>query len=127
MTTPTKWNLAARATLSRCDRSRLGLSTMWLRSVSLTQGVPCVLMRFVFHPSSLLAAERTSSCCAPNGRADRSSFLPEDVQPPWRFQPGILNRMLMNEHRENGLAARLLMTYSPQIAKQWLSEVGKRL
>ena len=35
------------------------------------------------------------------------------------IQPGILNRVLSSEHRENGLAARLLLTYPPRQPKQW--------
>ena len=35
------------------------------------------------------------------------------------IQPGILHRVLNNEHRENGLAARLLMTYPPRQPKRW--------
>ncbi|MEZ6129905.1 MAG: YfjI family protein [Planctomycetaceae bacterium] len=35
------------------------------------------------------------------------------------IQPGILNRALGAEHRENGLAARLLMSYPPRKAKAW--------
>lgn len=35
------------------------------------------------------------------------------------IQPGILNRVLASEHRENGLAARLLMTYPPRQPKEW--------
>ncbi len=35
------------------------------------------------------------------------------------IQPGILNRALGVEHRENGLAARLLLSFPSRIAKQW--------
>lgn len=35
------------------------------------------------------------------------------------IQPGILHRALGNEHRESGLAARLLMTCPPRKAKRW--------
>lgn len=35
------------------------------------------------------------------------------------IQPGILHRALGNEHRESGLAARLLLTCPPRIAKRW--------
>lgn len=38
------------------------------------------------------------------------------------IQPGILNRVLGSEHRENGLAARLLMSYPPRKAKAWSDE-----
>lgn len=38
------------------------------------------------------------------------------------IQPGILNRVLASEHRENGLAARLLMTYPPRQPKTWRDE-----
>lgn len=35
------------------------------------------------------------------------------------IQPGILDRALGVEHRESGLAARLLLAYPPRHAKQW--------
>ena len=35
------------------------------------------------------------------------------------IQPGILCRSLSNEHRESGLAARLLLVYPPRKVKQW--------
>ncbi len=35
------------------------------------------------------------------------------------IQPGVLRRSLGTQHRENGLAARLLMAYPPRIAKRW--------
>lgn len=35
------------------------------------------------------------------------------------IQPGILARCLTNEHRDNGLQSRLLMTYPPRQPKQW--------
>ena len=38
------------------------------------------------------------------------------------IQPGILNRALSDEHRENGLMARLLIAYPPRQPKQWRDE-----
>ncbi|MCA9074632.1 MAG: DUF3987 domain-containing protein [Planctomycetaceae bacterium] len=38
------------------------------------------------------------------------------------IQPGILTRALGDEHRENGLAARLLMAYPPRRAKRWTDD-----
>ena len=38
------------------------------------------------------------------------------------IQPGILARALGEEHRENGLAARLLMAYPPRRAKCWTDD-----
>ncbi|QDT50425.1 hypothetical protein Pan258_44840 [Symmachiella dynata] len=38
------------------------------------------------------------------------------------IQPSILTRALGEEHRENGLAARLLMTYPPRRAKRWTDD-----
>ncbi len=38
------------------------------------------------------------------------------------IQPGILHRSLGMEHRESGLAARMLLTYPPRRAKQWIEE-----
>ena len=35
------------------------------------------------------------------------------------IQPGVLRRALGIEHRESGLAARLLLAYPPRAAKQW--------
>ncbi len=35
------------------------------------------------------------------------------------IQPGIFRRAFDKEHRESGLAARLLLTYPPRIAKTW--------
>ena len=35
------------------------------------------------------------------------------------IQPGILARCLTNEHKENGLQSRLLMTFPPRRPKQW--------
>ncbi|RLS36444.1 MAG: DUF3987 domain-containing protein [Planctomycetota bacterium] len=35
------------------------------------------------------------------------------------IQPCILRKALGTEHRENGMAARLLMSYPPRVAKQW--------
>ena len=35
------------------------------------------------------------------------------------IQPGILARCLTNEHKENGLQSRLLMTFPPRQPKQW--------
>jgi len=35
------------------------------------------------------------------------------------IQPGILRRALSSEHRESGLAGRLLLAYPPRKAKQW--------
>lgn len=42
------------------------------------------------------------------------------------IQPGILHRSLGMEHRESGLAARLLLTYPPRRPKQWTeAEIGE--
>jgi hypothetical protein len=38
------------------------------------------------------------------------------------IQPGILARCLTNEHKENGLQSRLLMTFPPRRPKQWRDE-----
>ncbi|MFO1007730.1 MAG: DUF3987 domain-containing protein [Planctomycetaceae bacterium] len=35
------------------------------------------------------------------------------------IQPSILRKAMGTEHRESGLAARLLMSYPPRVAKQW--------
>jgi len=35
------------------------------------------------------------------------------------IQPGILSRCLTEEHKDNGLQSRLLMTYPPRQAKEW--------
>lgn len=41
------------------------------------------------------------------------------------IQPGILHRSLGMEHRESGLAARMLLTYPPRRPKQWTeAEIG---
>lgn len=43
------------------------------------------------------------------------------------IQPGILQKSLVEEHRESGLAARLLLVYPPRKAKQWTeSEIAPR-
>lgn len=42
------------------------------------------------------------------------------------IQPGILHRSLGMEHRESGLAARMLLTYPPRRPKQWTeAEIGE--
>ena len=38
------------------------------------------------------------------------------------IQPGILNRDLGQEHRESGLAARLLLTWPPRTPKRWTED-----
>ena len=59
----------------------------------------------------------------------RTLFVPDaSVSVCGGIQPGILNRVLSSEHRENGLAARLLLTYPPRQAKQWRDdEIPQRL
>ena len=53
----------------------------------------------------------------------RTLFVPDPaVSVCGGIQPGILNRVLSDEHRENGLAARLLMTYPPRRAKKWTDD-----
>ena len=50
----------------------------------------------------------------------RTLFVPDaSVSVCGGIQPGILNRVLSSEHRENGLAARLLLTYPPRQPKRW--------
>jgi hypothetical protein len=49
-----------------------------------------------------------------------SVFVPDaSVSVCGGIQPGILNRALNAEHRENGLLARLLFAYPPRQAKEW--------
>jgi len=57
---------------------------------------------------------------------DRKTGIPRTIYVPQAavcvsggIQPGILNRALGDEHRESGLAARLLLTYPPRKAKEW--------
>jgi hypothetical protein len=38
------------------------------------------------------------------------------------IQPGILSRVLTNEHKDNGLQSRLLMTFPPRQPKRWRDE-----
>jgi len=53
----------------------------------------------------------------------RTLFVPDPaISVCGSIQPGVLNRVLSEEHRENGLAARLLMTYPPRRVKQWTDE-----
>ena len=50
----------------------------------------------------------------------RTLFVPDpSVTVVGTIQPGVLNRVLSEEHRENGLAARLLMVYPPRRVKRW--------
>ena len=50
----------------------------------------------------------------------RTIFVPEAAMCVCGgIQPGILHRSLGDEHRESGLAARLLLTCPPRKAKQW--------
>jgi hypothetical protein len=50
----------------------------------------------------------------------RTLFVPDpSVTVVGTIQPGVLNRVLSDEHRENGLAARLLMVYPPRRIKRW--------
>ncbi len=49
-----------------------------------------------------------------------SVFVPDaSVSVCGGIQPGILNRVLNAEHRENGLLARLLFAYPPRQPKEW--------
>jgi len=57
---------------------------------------------------------------------DRKTGIPRTIYVPQAsvsvcggIQPAILHRALGVEHRESGLAARLLLTCPPRIAKQW--------
>lgn len=57
---------------------------------------------------------------------DRKTGVPRTVYVPQAavcvvggIQPGILHRALGSEHRESGLAARLLLAYPPRRAKTW--------
>jgi len=57
---------------------------------------------------------------------DRRTGMPRTLHVPHAYvslcggiQPGILNRALGIEHRESGLAARLLLTFPPRQPKQW--------
>ena len=57
---------------------------------------------------------------------DRKTGTPRTIHVPHAaiciaggIQPGILKRALGAEHRESGLAARLLLAYPPRRAKQW--------
>ena len=92
---PTKPTIAALAVQNvrrKCDGSassggEVGESSYAVRLVriGIVMDECSTTTRLVVHPSSLLSAERTSSCCAPNGRPDLFPFLPEDAQPQWRF------------------------------------------
>lgn len=57
---------------------------------------------------------------------DRKTGLPRTIHVPdaavcviGGIQPGILQRALGDEHRESGLAARLLLTWPPRTPKRW--------
>lgn len=51
---------------------------------------------------------------------NRTLYVPDaSVSICGGIQPGILNRVLSSEHRENGLAARLLLTFPPRQPKRW--------
>ena len=57
---------------------------------------------------------------------DRKTGIPRTIYVPQAYvsvcggiQPGILNRALGVEHRESGLAARLLLTCPPRRSKRW--------
>jgi len=57
---------------------------------------------------------------------DRKTGIPRTIYVPQAsvsvcggIQPAILNRALGIEHRESGLAARLLLTCPPRLAKRW--------
>jgi hypothetical protein len=57
---------------------------------------------------------------------DRKTGLPRTIHVPQAsvcvaggIQPAILRRALSTEHREDGLAARLLLTCPPRLAKRW--------
>src|SRR5262249_4882066 len=57
---------------------------------------------------------------------DRKTGVPRTIFVPQAYvcvvggiQPGILVRALSIEHRESGLAARLLLTLPPRKAKRW--------
>lgn len=57
---------------------------------------------------------------------DRKTGIPRTIYVPQAsvsvcggIQPGILHRALGMEHRESGLAARLLLSCPPRIAKRW--------
>lgn len=57
---------------------------------------------------------------------DRKTGIPRTIHVPQAamcvcggIQPAILQRALGTEHRDSGLAARLLLTYPPRIAKRW--------
>jgi hypothetical protein len=61
---------------------------------------------------------------------DRKTGVPRTIHVPdaamcvtGGIQPGILQRALGAEHRESGLAARLLLAYPPRNAKKW-TEAG---
>ncbi|MBM3979087.1 MAG: DUF3987 domain-containing protein, partial [Planctomycetes bacterium] len=61
---------------------------------------------------------------------DRKTGVPRTIHVPdaavcvtGGIQPGILQRALGAEHRESGLAARLLLAYPPRRAKKW-TEAG---
>ncbi|GAB5439735.1 MAG: hypothetical protein Fues2KO_00840 [Fuerstiella sp.] len=50
----------------------------------------------------------------------RTLFVPDPcVSVSGTIQPGILHRALGDEHRENGLAARMLMACPPRTVKRW--------
>ncbi len=61
--------------------------------------------------------------------SDRKTGTPRTIDVPHAvvsviggIQPGILLRVLGQEHRESGLAARLLVTWPPRKAKLWTDE-----
>lgn len=58
---------------------------------------------------------------------DRKSGTPRTIYVPLAavsvcggIQPSILQRVLSQEHRESGLAARLLLAYPPRLPKHWV-------
>jgi hypothetical protein len=63
---------------------------------------------------------------AENITVDRKTGIPRTIFVPQAavcvtggIQPGILSRALSDEHRESGLAARLLLAFPPRKAKRW--------
>ena len=72
------------------------------------------------------AAKWLSMFNAESFTVDRKTGIPPTIHVPQAalcvtggIQPGILRRALSDEHRESGLAARLLMTWPPRHAKRW--------
>ena len=52
--------------------------------------------------------------------SERDSFVSKPAVSIYgTVQPGVLNRAIGHEHRENGLLARLLLAFPPRVAKQW--------